>query len=149
MRERLLPPPSWLVVIGVLVAAVVLTVAVVAPWQLSLLTAVVALVVAAAVLRAWAAVIEVGPDALRAGGARIEWRWVADVRVLSPEEHRSWLAGAGEVRAWRLLRPWLPASVLVTLDDPADPHPCWLLSSRHPDQLAAAIAEQMKETSDR
>jgi hypothetical protein len=42
------------------------------------------------------------------------------------------------------LRPWsAPAGVLVRLDDPEDPHPAWLFTSRHPVRLAAAITATM------
>jgi hypothetical protein len=31
------------------------------------------------------------------------------------------------------------SAVEITLDDPADPVPYWLISSRRPDELAAAL----------
>ncbi len=36
-------------------------------------------------------------------------------------------------------RPWVPAMVLVVLDDPDDPTPYWLISTRKPEQLLAAL----------
>ena len=42
------------------------------------------------------------------------------------------------------LRPWSGADgVLVRLDDPKDPHPAWLFTSRHPARVVAALAATM------
>lgn len=39
-----------------------------------------------------------------------------------------------------LVRPWTVRSgVLLEIEDPADPHTVWLLSTRHPHRLAAAL----------
>ncbi len=37
-------------------------------------------------------------------------------------------------------RPWVGPMVLVVLDDPDDPTPYWLVSTRHPDRLLTALA---------
>ena len=42
-------------------------------------------------------------------------------------------------RAHIVQRTWIPESVVVTVADPADPHPYWLVSSRRPVHLADAI----------
>ncbi|MPN07380.1 hypothetical protein SDC9_154650 [bioreactor metagenome] len=48
--------------------------------------------------------------------------------------------GAGaDVQAFLATRPYIRRVVEVTLADPADPHPYWLISSRHPEELADAI----------
>ncbi len=44
-------------------------------------------------------------------------------------------------RALLVLRGYVPTSVEVAVDDPADPHPYWLVSTRRPDELAAALVE--------
>ena len=44
-----------------------------------------------------------------------------------------------DARAFLLLRPYLKRSVRVEITDPADPAPYWLVSTRHPDELAAAL----------
>ncbi len=46
-----------------------------------------------------------------------------------------------DARAWLLLRGWIPGVVRVRLDDPDDPTPYWLVSSRHPRRLAAALTK--------
>jgi DUF3093 family protein len=41
--------------------------------------------------------------------------------------------------AYVLHRPWIRPMVLVVLNDPDDPTPYWLLSSRHPDRVLGAL----------
>lgn len=43
--------------------------------------------------------------------------------------------------AYVLHRPWVGPLVLVVFDDPDDPTPYWLVSSRHPDRVLAAMRE--------
>ena len=75
----------------------------------------------------------------QAGRARIAVSYLADPRPLTGEE--AWrAAGPGaDARAYLLLRPYLREAVLVQVVDPADPVPYWLVSSRRPAQLAAAL----------
>jgi hypothetical protein len=44
-------------------------------------------------------------------------------------------------RAYLCLRGWISPVVRVELDDPDDPTPYWLVSTRRPAQLVAALAE--------
>jgi hypothetical protein len=76
----------------------------------------------------------------RAGRAQIPVSLLAEPRALSGEE--TWqAAGPGaDARAYLLLRPYARESVMVQLRDPADPTPYWLVSTRRPTQLAAALA---------
>lgn len=49
-----------------------------------------------------------------------------------------------DARLFVALRPWsAPDGVLVTLDDPADPHPAWLVTTRHPVRLTSAVTATM------
>ena len=38
-------------------------------------------------------------------------------------------------------RPWVGSMVLIVLDDPDDPTPYWLISTRHPDRVLAALRQ--------
>ena len=59
---------------------------------------------------------------------------------LGPEETRRVHGVDADARAFLLTRPYLKRSVRVAVADPADPTPYWLLSTRHPDRLAGALA---------
>lgn len=43
--------------------------------------------------------------------------------------------------AFVLHRPWVGPMVLLVLDDPEDPTPYWLVSSRRPERVLAALAQ--------
>jgi hypothetical protein len=46
-----------------------------------------------------------------------------------------------DARAWTLFRGWVHPVVKIDLLDKTDPAPYWLVSTRHPDKLAAALAQ--------
>ena len=83
--------------------------------------------------------VAVGDDGVRVGPALLEWPWVSSVEVLDAAATRERLGVGADARAFVTQRPWLSESVVVTVDDPADPHPYWLISSRRPARLAAAV----------
>lgn len=43
-------------------------------------------------------------------------------------------------------RSWVKTMVLIVLDDPADPTPYWLVSSRHPERLMTALGSSRIES---
>ncbi len=85
-------------------------------------------------------VVEVTETALTAGRARLPRSSIEGAVVLdgaAASAHRGPLADA---RTFVLLRPWRASTaVLVTLDDSTDPHPTWILTSKHPDELVRAL----------
>jgi hypothetical protein len=111
---------------------------------LPVLVAVVAVLVLVLVSSAWflgygSARVVVTDHVFRAGRAQIAVSWLADPRALDGEE--TWrAAGPGaDARAWLVLRPYLRESVMVQVTDPADPVPYWLVATRRPEQLTAAL----------
>jgi hypothetical protein len=83
--------------------------------------------------------VEVADGWLRAGRARIPGEYVGGADPLDAAETRH-LAGPGaDARAYLLLRTYLKRAVRVTIRDDRDRTPYWLVSSRDPEHLAAAI----------
>jgi hypothetical protein len=76
---------------------------------------------------------------LRVDDARLPARFVADAIPLDAAGRRELLGVGADPMAFVVQRPWVPGAVQVLLDDPADPTPYWVVSSRHPDRLAAAL----------
>jgi len=76
---------------------------------------------------------------LRVDDARLPVRFVADAIPLDAAGRRELLGVGADPLAFVVQRPWVPGAVQVLLDDPADPTPYWVISSRHPTQLAAAL----------
>jgi DUF3093 family protein len=71
--------------------------------------------------------------------ARLPARFVADVIPLDAAGRRELLGVGADPLAFVVQRPWVPGAVQVLLDDPADPTPYWVVSSRHPQRLTAAL----------
>jgi hypothetical protein len=76
---------------------------------------------------------------LRVDDARLPVRFVAGVTVLGVAEKRVLLGTASHPYAFVVQRPWIKGAVQVHLDDPADPTPYWLVSSRRPAARAGAL----------
>ncbi len=88
--------------------------------------------------------VDVGPDAggvpeLRVGQAHLPISVVSRVGVVPPTATRSALGPALDPAAFVQHRSWVRPMVLVVLDDPDDPTPYWLVSTRHPDRLVQAL----------
>ncbi|GIJ28914.1 hypothetical protein Vqi01_40760 [Micromonospora qiuiae] len=83
--------------------------------------------------------IAVSDGELRVDDARLPVRFVADAIPLDADGRREVLGVGADPLAFVVQRPWVPGAVQVVLDDPADPTPFWVVSSRHPVELAEAI----------
>lgn len=138
--ERLTVPAMWWVVSLFLAMTFVVAVWAILSdaWALGALVVFTGLVVGFLLVYG-SARITTDDTGVRAGGATLEWEWVAGATALDAEQSRQALSAAADGRTWLLVRPFLTNSVRVDLVDPADPHRHWLLASRHPRALAAAI----------
>lgn len=76
---------------------------------------------------------------LRVDDAKLPVRFIADAIPLDLAGRREVLGVGADPLAFVVQRPWVPGAVQVLLDDPADPTPYWVISSRHPTRLAAAL----------
>lgn len=138
--ERLTVPVLWWVVLLFLAMTFVVAVWAILSdaWALATLVVFGGLVIG--LLTAWSRTrIRADDSGLVAGGAQIEWRYLSGATALDAEQSREALARAAAGDTWMLVRPFLKRCVRVDLDDPADPHRHWLLASRDPNRLAAAI----------
>ncbi|GAB3710489.1 DUF3093 domain-containing protein [Mariniluteicoccus flavus] len=143
-RERVFVPVWWWLVAGVFVFSVFVAAAFsLGPWPALVLALAGAAVVAAVLVPYGSARIVVDDSGLTVGDSHLEWQWVAGVRHRDAAETRARLRTEADARAHLAVRPFLADSVEVTLDDPADPHPYWLVSSRRATELAAAIQQHL------
>ena len=144
--ERLTVPLRWWVQGTMLVASLWLALVVAVPEPVAWAVTAVALTVTAVFLLGYGnarIVVAPAPDGegaeLRAGRARIDVRHLGAAMALGAEATRRTAGVDADARAHLVLRPYLKRSVRVELHDPADPTPYWLLSTRHPQQLVAAL----------
>lgn len=136
--ERLWPSPgTWLVVplLGVGVALSLL--------PLGTLPALIGLVVVLALTitgMVLASVpVRVADGELTAGSARIPVRLLGEAEPLRGEDARHARGPGLDARAYLLIRGWVHPMLRVAVDDPQDPTPYWLVATRRPEDLAAAI----------
>ncbi len=140
--ERLGVPLRWWVQGTMLVASLWLALVVATPGAVAWAVTAVAMSVLAAGLWSYgSARVTVRDGVLRAGRAHIDVVHLGAARALDAEETRRSAGVEADARAYLLLRPYLKRAVKVTIADPADPTPYWLISSRHPDRLAGTLAQ--------
>ena len=140
-NERLHVPLRWWVQGIMLIASFWLALVVAVPQFEALVWGLTALVVAlmAGAFRAYGARVEVTDSTFRAGRACIELNHVGTVEHLDAQRTRAVAGVEADARALLVLRPYLKNSVKVEITDPNDPTPYWLVSTRHPQQLAEAL----------
>ena len=94
---------------------------------------------AAALLALGATTIEVAGGELRVGRMRLPLRAAAEVTVVDADQSRALRGPRGDPAAVLLFRPYLRAGVFIRLAGPPGSAPYWLVGSRQPARLAAAI----------
>jgi hypothetical protein len=90
--------------------------------------------------------VAVTGDELWVDDAHLPVRHIADVVSLDAEGRRQLLGPLSAPYAFVVQRPWIRGTVQVVLDDPADPTPYWVVSTRHPTALARAVAAARAES---
>ena len=71
--------------------------------------------------------------------ARLPVGVIADVVALDAAGKREALGVGAHPLAFVVQRPWIGGAVQVLLDDPADPTPFWVVSTRRPVELAETL----------
>ncbi len=139
--ERLGVPLRWWVQATMMVVSAWLATIVVLPEQAAWgVTALVAALITAFFVSFGGVRIRVADGTFRAGRAQIEVRHLGAATALDQAATRRVAGVDADARAYLLLRPYLKRAVRVDLTDPDDPAPYWLVSTRHPEALAAALA---------
>ena len=140
-HERLLVPLRWWVLSAAFAASLWLAFAVSIPYPAVLwgATAVVVAALAALLIGYGAVEVAVRDGELRAGRARIPVSLLAEPTALGSEATRVQTGRDADARAYLLLRPYVRRSVRVIVTDRQDPTPYWLLSTRRPERLVAAL----------
>ena len=84
-------------------------------------------------------VIEVDEKELRINNAHIELKYLGDVTILDTDSMRLVRGRDADPAAFLAMRFWTSRGVLVRVNDKRDTTPYWLITSKHGDQLAAAL----------
>lgn len=83
--------------------------------------------------------IEVTDEYFRIDQAKLPRRFVGEVRALTKEETRRSRGPEADPACYMILRGWISTAVIVTNTDSDDPVPYWFVSTRKPQELAAAL----------
>lgn len=86
-------------------------------------------------------VVAVTPTHLHVGRASLPRTSIADCTTLQRDEAAVVRGTGADARSYVMLRSLhAQAAVLVSLDDPTDPHPSWLVTTRNPEALTEALS---------
>jgi hypothetical protein len=138
--ERLTAPFSWWLAAVGFAAVWGWILLVVTTWPIAIaVTIVVAALTLTVVSRYGSLRISVGDEGLRVGLALLDPPHIGTVELLNRATYRTRMGTGADARAYLVTRPYIDRGVLVTVDDDRDPAPYWLISSRRPEALAAAL----------
>ncbi|MBW4042456.1 MAG: DUF3093 domain-containing protein [Acidobacteria bacterium] len=86
-----------------------------------------------------APIVAVGDGQLVAGAARIPVALTGATELFRGQEATAARGTGLDARAYTMFRGWVDPVLRVQVTDPDDPVPYWLLSTRRPEELMAAI----------
>ena len=139
-RERLWASP-WVFLATALVIPAALLVFLPINQTVGVITAAVLYAGCVVLLIVASPVIEVTADDFVAGRARLPLEHAGRATPYRLDEATLERGQRLDARAWLLLRGWVSPVVKVELDDPQDPTPYWLVSTRRPERLVEALAQ--------
>lgn len=137
-RERL-GPSLWILVAAAVVAPMAALVLAPIDTTAALAAGLVVGALVIALLLAAAPVIAVRDGELRAGRAHIGVEHLGAPMVHVGDDARHARSAGLDPRAWHLIRGGIDAVVVIPVTDADDPATAWVLSSRTPDRLSAAV----------
>lgn len=137
-RERL-SPSLWALVAAAVCGPMAALVLAPVDRTLALVAGAVVGIGVVAALIAVSPVVEVRDGVLYAGSAHIDAALLGEPAATTGEDARQARGARLDGRAWMLLRGGIDGVVTVPVTDPDDPTPAWVISTRTPDRLVAAI----------
>jgi len=148
-RERLTVPASWWVV-AIIFGAICGWIMVVATTpSLAVAAAITRTAVAGALTWAYGSLtVRADVNGLDVGSAHLDAAYIAAGTPLDGVAFRANLGPEADARAWLKTRPYVDGGVRIDLNDPSDPAPYWLVSSRRPEAVAAALGRAVHKTGD-
>lgn len=83
--------------------------------------------------------LEISGGELRIRGAHLPLRYVSGAVALDAATLRRVVGREGDPAAFVSIRPWIGPGVQLWLDDPDDPTPYWVISTRRPDRVVEIL----------
>jgi Protein of unknown function (DUF3093) len=92
-----------------------------------------------------AARVRVTGTQLAAAGRRLPLSAIGEVLALDEQQTRELRGPRADPAAYMLIRPYLKRAVYVQVTDPGSREPYWLIGTRRPAELAAALAHPLEQ----
>ncbi|GGR24411.1 DUF3093 domain-containing protein [Agromyces mediolanus] len=137
-REKLWPTP-WIYIVSLLLVPSSILVLAPVSMPAGIVTGIVLYLAVVGALSLTAPIVEVRDGRLRAGRAEIDLAHTGEAVAAEDAAARAERGTGLDARAFLVIRGWVQPVVRIPIVDPADPTPYWLVSSRRPKELAAAI----------
>lgn len=83
--------------------------------------------------------IQIDDTHFRVDDACLPREFIESVEPLSQTPLRDALTAQLHPLAFVIKRPWIRSAVRITLNDPADPTPYWIISTKRPDEICKAL----------
>jgi len=83
--------------------------------------------------------VQVRDGELWVDDAHLPVEFISDVIPLDQDDRRLLLGPGADPLAFVVQRPWIKGTVQVVLNDPDDPTPYWVVSTRSPERLTESI----------
>ena len=83
--------------------------------------------------------VQVRDGELWVDDAHLPVKFIADVIPLDQDDRRLLLGPGADPLAFVVQRPWIKRTVQIVLNDPDDPTPYWVISTRSPERLTESI----------
>jgi hypothetical protein len=142
-RERLLPTPWMYISIALVFPATLLVFMPISP-PVGVAVGILLYLGAIGSLIYTAPVIAVADGELRAGRAHIPVGLLGAPAGFTGDEATLERGRRLDARAYLCIRGWVKPVVRVPVEDPVDPAPYWLVSTRTPEKLIAAIERSQR-----
>lgn len=136
--ERLWPTP-WLFVATLLILPAVALALTPVNLTVAIVTAIVTYLLVAAIMLLSAPKITFVNGTFVAGPAQIPVLFLGKAEALNDHDLRIAIGPGLDARSHLLVRGWIHSGVRVEITDPNDPAPYWILTTRRPAELIAAI----------
>ena len=83
--------------------------------------------------------VEINGSTLQAGQATIDLQHLGEMTPLDADDLRLTIGHRADARAFLMVSAWVKTGIKVEIVDPEDPTPYWVVSTRKPQELIAAI----------
>jgi hypothetical protein len=142
-RERLMPTVWMYIFIALVLPATLLVFMPISP-PVGVVVGILLYLGAIGSLIYTAPVIAISGGELRAGRAHIPVSLLGEPAGFTDEEATLERGRRLDARAYLCIRGWVKPVVRIPVTDPADPAPYWLVSTRTPEKLIAAIERSQR-----